>query len=125
MLAARAAFGLAFLAAGTGGIALPAYFPTERRWAFAAGPEGGIAMVWFGATGLALSAAALFAAIAWAPDSPRAARSRASSASAAPSSRSPAPARSSSPLNFVYFGVKMTHQPRPDAAPAASTSAAP
>jgi hypothetical protein len=66
-LVARAAFGLAFLAVSLGRLPVLLYYPIERRfvWSAPGAAPPGLAMAWFGATALALAAAALGGAIAW------------------------------------------------------------
>jgi hypothetical protein len=64
LLMARAAFGLAYLAVSVGKWPIPWYFPLERRWEIASKPAG-FAMGWFGASGAALLAAAIAAALTW------------------------------------------------------------
>lgn len=66
-LVARAVFGIVFLAQSLGRLPVLLYFPLEHRFMLAvpgrAGP--GLAMAWFGATGLALAAAVISGAAAW------------------------------------------------------------
>jgi hypothetical protein len=66
-LAARAAFGLAYLAQSLGRLPVPLYDPLERSFTLAAqgAAPPGLAMAWFGATALALAAAFGVGAIAW------------------------------------------------------------
>ncbi|MEO7331262.1 MAG: hypothetical protein ABI193_21985 [Minicystis sp.] len=56
LLAARAAFGLTFLAVTLGKLPLPQYHPLDHRWSFEAQPSG-FAMGWYGLTALGLLAA--------------------------------------------------------------------
>ncbi|MFO0759681.1 MAG: hypothetical protein U0359_24545 [Byssovorax sp.] len=58
ILAARAAFGLAFLAASLGHLPLLQYYPLDHRWAFEAVPRSH-AMSWYGLTAFGLVAALL------------------------------------------------------------------
>lgn len=60
LLAARAAFGLAYLGGALSRAPIPWYHPLTRAWSFAAEPEG-FAMEWYGRTAVALMAAALAA----------------------------------------------------------------
>lgn len=64
LLAARAVFGLVYLGVNLGGWPVPWYFPLDHRWEITARPAG-FAMGWFGATGAALIASAIAAALAW------------------------------------------------------------
>ena len=64
LLAARVAFGLAYLAGSIRRSPVPWYYPLERRWAFESSPTG-LAMEWYGRTGAALLAAALAFALLW------------------------------------------------------------
>lgn len=118
-LVARAAFGLAFLAVNLGRLPVLLYYPLERRfeWSAAGAEPHGLAMAWFGATALALAAAALGGALAWFG-----------------SGRGPLARALVRPevvlgiaragglillLDFAYFGWTMTHQtPRPLPLPA-------
>jgi hypothetical protein len=66
-LVARAAFGLAYLAQSLGRLPVLLYYPLERRfvWSAPGAAPPGLSMAWFGATALALAAAAALGAIAW------------------------------------------------------------
>jgi hypothetical protein len=64
LLAARVAFGLAYLAGSIRRSPIPWYYPLERRWAFESTPSG-FAMEWYGRTGFALLAALLAFMILW------------------------------------------------------------
>jgi hypothetical protein len=63
LLAARVAFGLAYLLGSVRRTPIPWYYPLERRWAFESLPQG-LAMEWYGRTAVALTVAlAAFAAL--------------------------------------------------------------
>lgn len=64
-LAARAAFGLAYLIGSIRRTPIPWYYPLERRFAFESQPAG-FAMEWFGRTASALLAAAVAFGLVWA-----------------------------------------------------------
>lgn len=65
-LAARAAFGLFFLASALGRWPLPWYVPLEHRWVFSGPrPAAELAMDWFGRTAIALVVALLAGMAAW------------------------------------------------------------
>jgi hypothetical protein len=64
LLAARIAFGLAYLAGSIRRSPVPWYYPIERRWAFESAPTG-FAMEWYGRTGVALLAALVAFGILW------------------------------------------------------------
>jgi hypothetical protein len=55
-LAARLAYGLAFLVSAARKSPVPWYLPLERRFVFSSGPDG-LAMDWYGRTALGLVAA--------------------------------------------------------------------
>ena len=64
VLAARAAFGIAFLGASLGAFHLPLYLPVDRAFTLSA-PSGAIAMAWYGATAFAALMAAIAAYLVW------------------------------------------------------------
>lgn len=59
LLAARAAFGLAYLSVALGKLPVPWYYPLEHRWDVAPSPTHGLGMGWFGSTGASIVAALL------------------------------------------------------------------
>ena len=107
LLAARAAFGLAFLAVSLGELPLLQYHPLEHRWSFEAHPSG-FAMSWYGITAFGLLAALLGGGLALLVTAlPRAARALDRPALVL------AVARAGGLIllvDFVYFGWTMTHQ---------------
>ena len=106
-LVARAIFGLAFIASAIGRVRIFWYHPLDHTWEFAAQPSGP-AMGWYGLTTVALLAAGLGGALAYA------------STARGPLAR--ALARASVVLaiahagglvlfvDFAYFGWTLTHQ---------------
>lgn len=64
ILAARIAFGLAYLAGSIRRSPVPWYYPLERRWAFESSPSG-FAMEWYGRTASAILAATVAFALLW------------------------------------------------------------
>lgn len=64
-LAARLAYGLAFLASVLRKSAVPWYLPLERRFVWTVRPEG-LGMDWYGRTALGLGAAILVGALVYA-----------------------------------------------------------
>ncbi len=64
LLAARVAFGLAYLAGSIRRSPIPWYYPLERRWAFESSPSG-FGMEWYGRTASALLAALVAFGILW------------------------------------------------------------
>lgn len=64
LLAARAAFGVAYLGGALGRGPIPWYHPLERAWSFGAAAPG-FAMEWYGRTATALVAALALGLIAW------------------------------------------------------------
>lgn len=65
LLAARAAFGVAYLGGALGRSPIPWYHPLARAWTFGAAAPG-FAMEWYGRTAVALVAALALGVIAWA-----------------------------------------------------------
>lgn len=61
-LVARAVFGLVLLATTFRRIPIPWYYPLRREWAWETAPRG-LGMAWYGATALALVAAAMSAGL--------------------------------------------------------------
>jgi hypothetical protein len=122
-LAARGAFGLAYLIGSIRRSPIPWYYPLERRWGFGSQPAG-FAMEWYGRTAVALLFAAVAFAVAWA----LAARSPLARLLARPSAVV-AVARAVGLImlvDFAYFGWILMHQtpvplplplPHPDALP--------
>jgi hypothetical protein len=122
MLAARAAFGLAVLAAALGHLPLPQYYPLEHRWSFeptptSGLPAGGLAMAWFGLTSFGLLAAATGFALAFALGAlPRVARALERPSIILSLARAGGLILL---VDFVYFGWTLTHQtPEPLPLPA-------
>jgi len=107
LLAARAAFGLAFLGVSLGKLPLPQYYPLDHRWAFEAQPAG-FAMSWYGLTALGLLAALIGGGLAYLLGAlPRVARAIERPAIVL------AVARAGGMIllvDFVYFGWLMSHQ---------------
>ena len=64
VVAARVAFGLAYLAGTLRRAPIPWYQPIERTWSFG-GQPGGLAMEWYGRTAVAMAAALVAGAVAW------------------------------------------------------------
>jgi hypothetical protein len=64
LLAARVAFGLAYLAGSIRRSPVPWYYPLERRWAFESSPSA-FGMEWYGRTASALLAALVAFGILW------------------------------------------------------------
>jgi hypothetical protein len=64
LLAARAAFGLAYLVGSLRASPIPWYYPLERRWVFEGAPTG-FAMAWYGRTAAASIAGAAAFLLAW------------------------------------------------------------
>lgn len=110
-LAARGAFGLAYLIGTLRRSPIPFYYPLERRWDFGSRPTG-FAMEWFGRTAAGLFFAAVAFAIAWA----LAVRSPLARLLARPTAVV-AVARAVGLImlvDFAYFGWVLMHQtPRP------------
>lgn len=65
LLAARVAFGLAYLAGSIRRSPIPLYFPLERRWTFGSPAGPSLAMEWYGRTAAALLAALAAFALLW------------------------------------------------------------
>lgn len=65
LLAARVAFGLAYLIGSIRKSPIPLYLPLERRWAFGSAAPG-LAMEWYGRTAVALVLALIVFAALWA-----------------------------------------------------------
>lgn len=64
-LAARAAFGIAYLGGSLSRAPVPWYHPLERAWSFG-GEATGFAMEWYGRTAVALAAGLAAGLVAWA-----------------------------------------------------------
>ena len=64
LLAARVAFGLAYLIGSARRAPIPWYYPLERRFAFESVPQG-FAMEWYGRTAAALLCALAAFALLW------------------------------------------------------------
>lgn len=122
LLVARGVYGVVYLAATAGRWPRFWYYPLERRWAFEATPQGGLAMGWFGTTALAIVAAAVAAALMWWIS----ALGPISKVIARPSTIV-AIARAGAMIllvDFVYFGWTLTHQ-TPAPLPLSAESAPP
>jgi hypothetical protein len=107
LLAARVAFGLAYLIGSARRAAIPWYYPLERRWSLESLPQG-FAMEWYGRTAVALIIAlAAFAAL-WIFST----RGRIARALSRPDTVL-AVARAGGLIllvDFVYFGWVLMHQ---------------
>jgi hypothetical protein len=107
LLAARAAFGLAFLAVSLGELPLLQYRPLEHRWSFEAHPAG-FAMGWYGITAFGLLAALLGGGLTLLVTAlPRAARALDRPALVLAVAHAGGLVLL---VDFVYFGWTMTHQ---------------
>lgn len=115
-LVARGVYGLVYLGVALARWPVPWYFPLERRWALASAPAG-MAMGWYGATLLALGAAALAGALTWLASGRgplRRALGRGGTVLAIARAGGLVLA-----LDFAYFGWTLTHQrPAPWSLPA-------
>jgi hypothetical protein len=111
LLAARAIFGLVYIAVAVGRLPILWYHPLERSWELAGRPSG-FAMGWYGTTLAALLAAALGGGITFV-----AGARRPLSRALAKGAVILALARAGGMIllvDFVYFGWTLTHQtPKP------------
>jgi hypothetical protein len=116
LLVARVAHGVVFLAASLRRFPIPWYLPLERRWVFESAPSG-LAMAWFGVTGAALAAGAVFGVLAFVwSGRPRAGALVGSAAFLGAVARAGALVLA---VDFVYFGWRMMNQtPEPLVLPA-------
>ncbi|MCC6555000.1 MAG: hypothetical protein IT372_18685 [Polyangiaceae bacterium] len=111
LVAARVAFGLAYLGGSLRRAPIPWYHPLDRAWSFGSEP-GGFAMEWFGRSAAALALGLAAGALCWA----LAARGAVARALARPEvvlgmARA---AGLTMLVDFVYFGWVLMH---PTAAP--------
>ena len=119
LLAARVAFGLAYLIGSARRSPIPLYYPIERRWTFFDRLPEGLAMEWYGRTAVALLVAIVVLAAFWIAS----ARGPIARAMARPENVIAA-ARGGALIllvDFAYFGWVLMHQtpaplPLPDPA---------
>jgi hypothetical protein len=107
LLAARLAFGVAYLGGALRRAPIPWYHPLERAWSFGSAPGPGLAMEWYGRTGAALAVGVAAGGVIWVMS----ARGRAARALSRPAlvlalARAVGLALL---VDFTYFGWAMMH----------------
>lgn len=108
LLAARVAFGLAYLIGSARRSPIPLYYPIERRWTFFERLPEGLAMEWYGRTAVALLIGLVALAAMWIASS----RGPVARALAKPENVLAA-ARGGALIllvDFAYFGWVLMHQ---------------